>query len=288
MEAGKALQNAGRSATGSVVKAVLCIRSALKLQNVAQLGEGEKDDGLTDEDRSAVQDVAALGKDLLKRTEQSLKGGSVATFDAVMADAASHGYIALEMQYNPNTLRLDTSAGLQVNYSGSADTTELQSYVAPASTTLSCEFLFDDVNNMDAFMLGDNPLTNMTPTNIGNAALSAAKGDFSVQTEMEGLLSLLSMPQARHVVFFWGNMSFRGEVTQVDTEYTMFNKKGFPVRGIVRMQIRQGDATDENDSALKYEEDYWTRAFETGFTDQKQDASLFSQITNNSMLNLKL
>ncbi len=288
MNAGKALQNAGRSATGSVVKAVLCIRAVNSLGQTSILVDGEEKDNSEANMRSAIEDVSALSKDLLARTEKSLKGGAVSTYDDIKADAQDVGYIALEMQYNPNSLRLDTSAGLQVNYSGQADSTDMQSYIAPASTTLSCEFLFDDVNNMDAFMLNDNPVTNLTPTNVANAIISGVKGDYSVQQEIEGLLSMLSIPQARHVIFFWGNMSFRGEVTQVDAEYTMFNKKGFPVRGIVRMQIRQGDSTDENDKDLKYDEEYWERAFDIGFTDEPQGKGMFSSLTDNSLLNLKL
>ena len=37
----------------------------------------------------------------------------------------------------------------------------------------------------------------------------------------------------------------RGEMTEVTTKYTMFNKKGYPIRGTVTIQIRQGDGSAE-------------------------------------------
>ena len=179
----------------------------------------------------------------------------------------------------------------KMNYSGEAGSPQVQQYTAPASTTLSCELLFDNVNNMDAFMVGDNPITGMTASNIKNAAMSAFKGEYSVQRQMEGLISLLSVPSARHVIFYWGAMCFRGEVTEVTTKYTMFNKKGYPIRGTAGIQIRQGDGSPgarEPDLAYRYDDSYWDDSFKKTFTDEGKGQSAWKAATNNSLLNLKL
>jgi len=293
-----ALQNIGRSATGNIVKAVLCIRSVKKLGDVKSNGiskTGEKENvkfSLSQDLESAITDISALEKDLMKKAEKSLeKGTGSSTFKDIKEDVEKSGYIALEVQYNPSSLRLDTSAGRQLNYSGDAGNTQVQQVVTPASTTLSFELLFDDMNVQDAYMLEGNPVTSMSTGNLLAAGKSALQGKFSVQRQMEGLLSMLSIPQARHAIFFWGDMSFRGEVTSVSTNYTMFNKKGYPVRGTLGMSIRQGDGTDSAgavDKLFKYEAEHWDKAFDRIFTEKGKKEGIFSQATNNNLLNLKL
>ncbi len=288
MDFGKIGQNLLQSATGNISKCILCVRL---LEEADNSDDNDYDDVLTKAEEKAVSDVSKLNDDLMKLADKTLKNGKTASFDDVKGKAGSHDYLALEMQYNPTSLRLDTSAGRQTSYSGEAGSQQFQQYVTPASTTLSCELLFDNVNNMDAFMLADNPVTGLTVSNVKNAVMSAYKGTYSVKRQMEGLLSLLTIREARHVIFFWGAMSFRGEMTEVNARYTMFNKKGLPIRGRLGIQIRQGDSSDEGadvDKKYNYNEEYWRKSFDATFTANGPGASALSKIGNNSMLNLKL
>lgn len=283
------MQNLGAGVTGNIVKAVLCIRNPKNLDDVS-MNVPQKND-LSPTEKASIQDVVTLNAALMEKAEASLAGGKASTFDDIKDVANDNGYICLEVQYNPNTIRLDTTAGRQVNYKGEHADVDVQRYIAPASTTLSCELLFDDVNNMDAFMIGDNPITGLSVGNVKNAIASAGKGKYSVQTQMEGLLSLLTISQARHVIFFWGDMCFRGEMTQVTTSYTMFNKKGYPIRGKVGIQIRQGDGTSEAtglDALYAYDESHWQKAFDATFTENGDSQSDWRGYTNNSLLNLNL
>ncbi|MCR5486519.1 MAG: hypothetical protein K6F35_03195 [Lachnospiraceae bacterium] len=290
----KAFQNLTSSATGNIVKAVLCIRAVSQLGDVRAAGVKESEelleDGstkkkleLSDDLNSAIDSVKKLDEQLMKKAEASLKGKAVATWSDIKDMAKDQGYIALEVQYNPTTLRLSTVAGRQLNYSGDPSNPQVQQVKMPASTTLSFELLFDDTNVQDAFMLEGNPITSMSTGNVLSAAQSAVQGKFSVQRQMEGLLAMLTIPQAKHVVFFWGDMSFRGEVTEVTTNYTMFNKKGYPIRGTLGMSIRQGEGP-----LFKYENTYWNNAFDRCFDEENGGSSILSQATNNSLVNLKL
>lgn len=290
----KAAQNLGRSIVGNNVKCVLCVRAKSKLDHEATLENDDEKEGISKETRSAINDLKALNEKLLKRAEDSLlKGRNAATYNDILSDVEGNGYIALEMQYNPTSIRLDTSVGRQLEYSGSADTTHLTTRNADLTTTLSCDLLFDNVNPMDAFMLNDNPLTGFSFNNTANSIISMAKGkNFSVQRQMEGLFSMISIPQARGVIFFWGSMSFRGFVTQIDNEYTMFNKKGAPVRGIVRISIMQkGTPQGISQNKVKnYDKEHWNTMFDQTF---KTDIGggimgMVSGATNNSLMNLKL
>ena len=290
-------QNLLSSATGNITKCILVIRK------IGFKGEGENktiDMVAVNDVKGAIDDMSGaadkqgkggLNHDLMELAQKTLNNGKIASYKDIASKAGDKHYIALEMQYNPTSLRLDTTAGRQMSYSGGAGAVQVQQYTAPASTTLSCELMFNDVNNMDAFMIGDNPVTGFTVSNAKNAVMSAGKGDYSVQRQMEGLLSLLAVPAARHVIFYWGAMCFRGEMTEVTTKYTMFNKKGFPIRGTASIQIRQGDgspdATDP-DRAYRYDDTYWLKAFDKTFTDAGKGEAGWRQITNNNILNLKM
>ena len=296
MEFGKAFQNFTGSVTGNNTKAVLCIRKVQKKSIDQDNNDGI--DALTSDAESIAKDIGQLNNQLMQKAEKSLKGKSVTTWDDISKLSTSYNYTAIEVQYNPSTLRLDSVAGRQMDWNSSKGRVNLSEYKAPSSTTLTMELLFDDTNNMDAFMAGDNPITGMTASNVADTVTSVINNTgngYSVQRQIQGLLSLLAVPTARDVIFFWGDMSFHGQVTEVQAMYTMFNKKGHPVRGKVQMSIRQGDLTTEEmkatDKKDKYDMQYWDKAFEKTFQEDDSAGGLLDKVnsfTNNSMLNLKL
>ena len=296
MAVGKMLQNLTGSATGNNTKAVLCIRRIQSSQINQENNAGI--DAMGDNLDSVTTDINNLNNLLLEHAKDSLNGEAVYTWDDISKLSGSYNYSAIEVQYNPTTLRLDTVAGKQLDFNSRDGRKNLSEYNAPSATTLTLELLFDDTNNMDAFMVGDNPLTGMTASNITNTVTSGFKnsnGGYSVQRQIQGLLSLLAVPAARDVIFFWGDMSFHGQVTAVEATYTMFNKKGHPVRGKVLMSIRQADADGEEkgpqDNKKQYDEEYWNEAFDDTFTEEGSGGGILDTVnkfTNNSMLNLKL
>ena len=295
----KAFQNLGRGITGNNVKAVLCIRKPPEAGNT---DEKTKENLINFNNvESALNDVSKLNNTLIRSYTNDTKGqgvlgmaskalnkASVSTYGDIKSDVERNHYIALEVQYNPGSLRLDTSAGKQQSMVGEGMNKQMRTFESPVSTTLSFELLFDDVNNMDAFMLSDNPITGLTVSNVTNQVTSMIKKNYSVQRQMEGLLSLLTIESAKHVIFFWGNMCFRGDVTRVSTAYTMFNKKGYPIRGKVGLSIRQGSAINARDADAKYDDGYWDNAFDKTFTEKGNAVSTWRKATNNSLLNLKL
>lgn len=283
---------------GYAVKAVLCIRA------VGSIGD--------DSVEHTVEDTNKLNKELQEMALKSLqpdKTGKVSTgpsasttYSDIKKISGTHGYIALELQYNPSTLRLTTSAGMQTDYSGEAGDVAVQTVSKPASTELSFELLFDDMNIQDAFMLSDNIVTNMSTgallsqgkdiVNKIRVAAGDEGGKYSVQRQMDGLLGLLTRVSTRQVIFFWGSMSFRGEVTAVNSTYTMFNKDGYPVRGKIGMTIRQGAAyeawnADGAEAKFAYDDSYWNDAFDRCWTTDIKKQPMLSRFSNN-ITNLKL
>lgn len=275
------MQNLKSSITGNIPKAILCVRDMMG------------DDSVEDDAKAA----ARLQEKLLEETRDALERG---TGDRTLASQTfgslteggkmgGSGYLAMEVQYNPSSIHMETRAGV-VDYSGGnlggQSINQLAQDNQPVATIMSFQLIFDDMNPSDAFML-----ENLAPTTVGNTVSLVGSGvkkkidgGYSVQKQVDGLIALLTQTETRHVIFFWAKMCFRGVLTDVNTRYTMFNKDGNPIRGVVELSIRQ-DAEDVFG--------HWDKAFTKAFGKAAENAergmaSGFSKITNNNVLNLNL
>lgn len=277
-------ENLVNSLSGNVPKAILCVRNIKTLEQItSQDGAEER----LRKKRANMKDTLDAAKDLqdafMKATENALSGtvSSKARKNLLGQDQA---YLAMEVQYNPSSIHMQTATGSQLDYSGGsmgnmANNMIIQNIV-PTSTTMNVQLIFDEVNMYDAFMVNN---VNSPVGAIAQAAKYAVEKEHSVQHQIEGILSLLTMDVTRQVVFYWSKMCFRGELTAVQANYTMFNKSGNPIRGVVNLSIRQGE------QAELFESSYWGKAYENLFTKGKADGkSTFSKVTNNNVLNLNL
>ena len=277
-------ENLVNSLSGNVPKAILCVRNIKTLEQItSQDGAEER----LRKKRANMKDTLDASKDLqdafMKATENALSGtvSSKARKNLLGQDQA---YLAMEVQYNPSSIQMQTATGSQLDYSGGsmgnmANNMIIQNIV-PTSTTMNVQLIFDEVNMYDAFMVNN---VNSPVGAIAQAAKYAVEKEYSVQHQIEGILSLLTMDVTRQVVFYWSKMCFRGELTAVQANYTMFNKSGNPIRGVVNLSIRQGE------QAELFESSYWGKAYENLFTKGKADGkSTFSKVTNNNVLNLNL
>lgn len=275
------MQNLKSSITGNIPKAILCVRDMMG------------DDSVEDDAKAA----ARLQEKLLEETRDALKRGvgdrtlASQTFGSIIEGGkmGGSGYLAMEVQYNPSSIHMETRAGV-VDYSGGnlggQSINQLAQDNQPVATIMSFQLIFDDMNPSDAFVL-----ENLAPTTVGNTVSLVGSGmkkkidgGYSVQKQVDGLIALLTQTETRHVIFFWAKMCFRGVLTDVNTRYTMFNKDGNPIRGVVELSIRQ-DAEDVFG--------HWDKAFTKAFGKAAENAergmaSGFSKITNNNFLNLNL
>lgn len=277
-------ENLVNSLSGNVPKAILCVRNIKTLEQITSRDGAEE---RLRKKRANMKDTLDAAKDLqdafMKATENALSGtvSSKARKNLLGQDQA---YLAMEVQYNPSSIQMQTTTGSQLDYSGGsmgnmANNMIIQNIV-PTSTTMNVQLIFDEVNMYDAFMVNN---VNSPVGAIAQAAKYAVEKEYSVQHQIEGILSLLTMDVTRQVVFYWSKMCFRGELTAVQANYTMFNKSGNPIRGVVNLSIRQGE------QAELFESSYWGKAYENLFTKGKADGkSTFSKVTNNNVLNLNL
>ena len=173
------------------------------------------------------------------------------------------------VQYNPAKLRISTRAGsFQQPVVGSAITTYNQITI-PAQTVLDVELIVEDINNQDAFMF--DKLTGQSPTALMDDAKmiynAATGGECSVKKQVEGIIGLMMNGYTRQIVFCWSDMVFKGELTSVSANYTMFNPIGNPICAKLHLSIQQNNPTQE---IVKY----WDNAFTSVFGKQEADGTV--------------
>lgn len=296
MAATLSMQNFTSSLTGNLPKAILFVR------DMNDAGDAITGKNLKKWEENVFDTSSALLTETLYNTatQNALKGAaqtlsSLSSLDELKTDSSTYlGFVGMEVQYNPNSIKLDTQAGKQIMNSGNGLDqangliTELfQSGV----TTMSFQLVFDDMNPSDAFMINSRTLlTGSTISKIANKIKKRKGGEYSVKDQIDGLMSLLVSRVTRQVVFFWSNMCFRGEVTNVSANYTMFNPQGNPIRGIVHLSIRQGSNGDGTGYDYSYEEKYWRNAFEQAFDENGMSGvkSKAQKIMQNNFLNVNI
>lgn len=280
------LKDTANLVTGNIPKAILCVPDVRKVGNATVDQMIAKSDQLRDSLLNSTAEGGLGGMGVMEAFK-SLAGRDTTKM------IENNGFLALEVPYNPSSIYLETVAGNQMSFSGGsmgdASTSQLRQNVEPVSTTMSVQLLFDAVNVYDSFMM-----SNLSP-NIGNAvgvasnAINKLAGDgYTVKPQMDGIMSLLTRDFTRHVLFFWAQMCFQGELTSVSSNYKMFNTQGHPVRGEIRLTIRQSE-----DVSAKYSNKYWEKAFTKAFGDSMtsgltQSVNSLSRGLSNSVLNLNI
>lgn len=170
------------------------------------------------------------------------------------ADAGN--YKILEVQYNPSSISIQGAvAGAMVStLQRKADFDEKKRINAVPSVVLAVELTFDDMKLYECFVT--ETLTSGVSTQTGLNAVGGlvdyAKGSsapkHSVLDMTNGLAYACINDKTRNVIFKWADMTFKGELTQVDAKYTMFSTSGAPVRSVVQIQITQGlTSRDDHD-----------------------------------------
>ncbi|MCR5626479.1 MAG: hypothetical protein K6F99_04080 [Lachnospiraceae bacterium] len=214
--------------------------------------------------------------------------GDVGSFDPNWykeAFATVSYFKAFEVQYNPSSIHFDTAAGKQENLrkqQGNSFEDMIYSQNFSGITNMSLQLVFDDTTVSDAFML-QNTQPNLS--NTKSMVQSLVGGEHSVRQKVDALVGLLTDPLYRQVVFFWGDMNFRGELARVNARYSMFNTQGNPVRATVDLFISQ----DSDKKDYEYDELQWMKAFGKVFNEKTGIGGFGgSSVLNGNLLNIKL
>ncbi|MDO4292939.1 MAG: hypothetical protein Q4C65_06870 [Eubacteriales bacterium] len=199
--------------------------------------------------------------------------GNVSLFGAaagVTGTANQAGFLPLQVQYNPSSVSLESTAGTTIRQSVGGDgENAYQQMERPEETVLRMELIFDDMNIKDSFMWDNLRLSAGDALQMGKNLAQAAKGGYSVHTTVEALVGAVCRAQSRIVGMVWNKMYFWGELFSVQAEYTMFNRQGNPVRARVRIQIRQDEPSGGGSSSAATDQ-YWNNAYNKLFQSASQ------------------
>ncbi len=227
----------------------------------------------------ASEKLASRAGEQINQAKLTVEGAKVkATEVETAVSMLASGFMPLRVQYNPTSLKMHTVAGTITQYKGMGDDNmnSVQNTDKKASTYLTVQLIFEDINNSDAFGASTLSEGGASLSNAVDMAKSVAVNTFSdgysVKKQTEGIMSLLMMKRTRQVIFVWNNMFFHGELISVNINYTMFNKNGHPIKATVDMQIQQtnGNATFKSDM------DYWNEVLNTAFVKD----SIWSDVGN--------
>ncbi|GEM_PF-3428168 len=205
-------------------------------------------------------------------------------------------FLRIPVQFNPASMRMDSVNGKikSMNNTGNNTAKLLNEQEYSGRTKLSFELIFDDVDLSDAFMLQEVFDLNASKA-VGKVANVWSHGQnfFSVRARMETFMTLLVSSITQHVIFHWGKMVFRGQVTGVSNTYNMFNTSGNPIRGTMRLEITQDDRKenqkdpDKQGDNFSYQNKQWKDSFNKTFKEGKGGGtSMASKVFNNNILNI--
>lgn len=166
----------------------------------------------------------------------------------------------LKVQFNPSQIQLYSTSypQQQANALGSK-TQSVSNAVNKGRMELTVQLYFDDVNLADSFMWEKftSGVSNQTVNNIATGVAKAGGQVWSVQPQVEGLISALRNPHTRTVSFHWADFAFEGQVVAVLAQYTMFSTSGRPVRAQVVLRLRH----EMDDDKLSVWYDDFEKAF---------------------------
>lgn len=256
------VQDVGSSITGSIHKAILCVRrvefSAAERESL--------DSGLLDRMKAYEEGsgkVAAMAAMQLQNDMRS-RASSTDSYQS-LKQLVGKAYCTMQVQYNPASITINSTAGsIPETNMGDAGTNDDTQIVNPPETTMTVSLIFDAVNDKDAFQWEKYRLS------VGDlaAGVTAAvqNASYRVDKQVNALLALTVHGAVRHVVFHWSNFTFAGELTGVTANYTMFNPDGRPVRADVKLTIKENNVGDCGAG-----EAYWDDAFNRLFSKEGED-----------------
>ncbi|MBR3307541.1 MAG: hypothetical protein IKI75_09875 [Lachnospiraceae bacterium] len=292
---------------GDLPKAVIFVRryqpnllyTDSQLQTQEQLMQGMAEEEAKASMEGFLQNMGATALDStntsLGKMQDALDGAGAqmrgsASFERMRAQAELNGYVAMEVQYNPSSIYLDTSAGLREIDNSSISNimnNQVTQITTDSITTLGMQLVFDAMNQQDAFMLDSPSLLSAGGVASMVQDLWNSEG-FSVRTQVEGLIACLLSPLTRRIIFCWSDIFFKGELNQVNANYTMFNKKGNPIRATVDIAIQQDHKAEGSQRGS-----HWYKAFDKAFGEAGMDnlvgaASGWAKGSNNALLNFSI
>ena len=275
-------ENLKSSITGNVEKAILCVKKPVSNNANNSTGSDILDDsntGMTNisndssSNKNKVRckkcqkmnvnaDLKQLAKnkkalDTMFPSEKVDKSKQPQVQAPATVQKKEDEYHILQVKYNPTRISFSSRAGSFIYPGpGGQATNDIAQVIVPTETYMSFEILFDAENHQDAFMF--DKFTNLSAgalvSDVAGIVKNVKDGGYSVKKEVEAMIGMLTQSETRHVIFYWSDMRFEGDVTALSAKYTMFNPSGNPIRAVVSLTIQEAEESGDTS--------YWDTAFD--------------------------
>lgn len=274
---GKSVKNDALGITGNITKAVLVfldsVPSEIDLEEPAALQGFGSTLGMDGD--SILSRTASLKKAGLTSISKAAVNTSLITNDLNQIGAGADELFSnlgkgnvsgrrFTVPFNPATLQITARGGGRVpisnygtvgtNQAGKIEYRALDPYI-----TVNFTLLFDATNNADAFM--EERFTIGATTLVKNVVTAAMGKEYTVRTQVEGLLAALRDEDHRNMIFQWGNLRYTGVLNAVSGQYTMFNTAGSPIRAEVQISMLMASAPQSSLDGASYL-DYWAKRYQ--------------------------
>lgn len=277
---GTSIKNDAKGLVGNIEKAVLLFPDPIK--------EVKLDSGAS---RLAFGKSTGITQNRLLASAEKLQNAGV---DKISLTSATTAYVmenmdqdlskikgkTFKLQFNPSTLQINARGGgrsLVSNYGaqGEKQRTTIQYRALDPYVTVNFSFLFDEMNNADAFM--EERLTLGVTTVAKNVATAVVGKEYTVRPQVEGFLAAIRNEAHRAMIFQWGSLRYMGLLNSVSGRYTMFNTVGNPIRAEVQLSMLMGGAAADSFEGASYL-DYWKKRY-SAILKKNADAGITSMTT---------
>ncbi|MBR1861748.1 MAG: hypothetical protein IJ796_07810 [Lachnospiraceae bacterium] len=260
---GSLMDNLASTVTGNVAKAVIKIKDKRNLN----------EDDLNEREMAKIQSTIAFGDiaelSAIADAANAAAGALKDVADALGVDLGDGYTSKLEVQFNPTSIRISGYAGdddaqiMDFSQNGRG----LTAGALSCNLQMSVNLIFDQISNTAAFQQDMLTFSSSSLASMGKGALTAAKDllfggkKLSLQMIVEAFVATMRNEKTREVCFEWGDMKYEGVLRQVNTDYTMFDINGNPVRATVGLSIYLRDNKED------YSNGYWFDAYTAAFID---------------------
>ncbi|MBQ2116052.1 MAG: hypothetical protein II193_05650 [Lachnospiraceae bacterium] len=184
-------------------------------------------------------------------------------------------YFIFEVQYNPETIGLSCNSG-EIEYKmgpGDEGVNNINSKNYVSNIYFDVDLIFEKI------VAGDSYKTPWSATDMLKTAIDVfGESKYSVQSQVEGLLALLTRNSSRMIVLHWDKMTFVGKLNNINATYSMFSSSGRPVKAKIHLKLI--DRAKEPESGKSEAAEYWDDAFNSLFG--SADKSSLVEINRNT------
>ncbi len=154
----------------------------------------------------------------------------------IICDEKGNPSESISFTFNPSSYRITSTPHYRDVRHLSQDT-EKKEFLGGVSRTLSVSLIFDSFSDEDLFSYDSaRQVTNIT---------EGIENQLRPITDKINKLEMASHVSGKQhkpplVIFSWGNLNFRGIISDLSIEYTMFSMEGKPIRATVQLTMAEG------------------------------------------------